>query len=331
MFAYEQIYTNDHMATAGAEGGWSDSQMKIFLIPGEKCISSTLWGTNYVQATDNLKHIFGFSVQRLLRSYWLIYTLIPLHQHLQPLMYSAGSCTPTNASLLKKKKKKKSKHHWHQHAEHIYRTAAKSFALWWSVINWLDELPNKFKRCLSSQPFLPRNLFPLSPFVFPLSDSPRLRFQHPPIYVPIYIFPEIAIFTSAPWPRLSSSSVCLLRDQLAGPLSTSSSLLLTPSINRCVSTLPGEPSFHYEWASWLEQGSSPGALARDQNSDPGRPVPRLASSSGVAAELPGSPGFQLEERRLEREGGADLDAGRCQKPFSDGLWNWITDYSQMSS
>lgn len=107
MFAYEQIYINDHMATAGAEGGWSDSQMKIFLIPGEKCISSTLWGTNYVQATDNLKHIFGFSVQRLLRSYWLIYTLIPLHQHLQPLMYSAGSCTPTNASLLKKKKKRK--------------------------------------------------------------------------------------------------------------------------------------------------------------------------------------------------------------------------------
>lgn len=64
----------------------------------------------------------------------------------------------------------------------------------------------------------------------------------------------------------------------------------------------------------LEAASWPRALARDQSSDPGQPRPRLAPPRS-GARAPRLPGLLLEERRLEREGGADWDTGGSVSHF----------------
>lgn len=74
-----------------------------------------------------------------------------------------------------------------------------------------------------------------------------------------------------------------------------------------------------EWASWL---------VRQGASQEHWPVPRLAPPQSGA---PLFPMLHLEERRLEGEGGADLDTRDSKSHFLARLWNWITDYSQMSS
>lgn len=69
-----------------------------------------------------------------------------------------------------------------------------------------------------------------------------------------------------------------------------------------------------EWRLMARTGSSPRALARDQEewSWAGR-AQISPPQSGTGAPL--FPGLQLEERRLEQEGGADLGHKRFQKRF----------------
>ncbi len=139
--------------------------------------------------------------------------------------------------------------------------------------------------------------------VLPAKGSISSALTYLPLNSIVHIFSKIN--TSAPPPTLrslSSSSIYYFLST-SHPFSTSSSLLLTPPSTAASPCCPAkQASSRVGLMIWAE--SWPRALAQDQSSDPGRPVPRLAPpQSGTGAPL--FPGLQLEERRLEREGGAD--------------------------
>lgn len=150
--------------------------------------------------------------------------------------------------------------------------------LWWSVVKCWNELPNCKSWWLSNQSFGVST--PLSPSHSPSSPCQWLHFKLSHLLVEQNHSHFPSEFTS------QSPSIIALPPPIHSPPPHLSAWLLRPPLHhRAVQRikLPAERGLMI-WA-----GSLPRALAQDQSSDPGRPVPRLARLR-VALELPCSLG-----------------------------------------
>lgn len=179
--------------------------------------------------------------------------------------------------------------------------------LWWSVVKCWNELPNCKSWWLSNQSFGVST--PLSPSHSrsrpPVLSLPVAPFQafSPPRWTESFTFPLRIYIPVSIYYRLTASH----------PFSTPSSLRLTPP---STTASPRRP------ANQASSRAGPHDLSRElaKSTGPGPEQRSWAAHAQISPPQSGAgapllPGLQLEERRLEREGGADWDTRDSKSRF----------------